>query len=71
MATGEDNMISPILRAGATSLAMPLTKLVNQTLISGKFPNYLILAEVTPIYTKRRSISKVKLQTYEHPSNNI
>ena len=57
-ATGVDNIPPKILRAGATSLAIPLTKLVNQTLISGKFPDSLKLAQVTPIYKKEDPFQK-------------
>ena len=60
-ACGPNSIPSKILKANAYILAEPLTYLINLSLIQGKFPQLLKLADVCPIYKKN---DKNKCENY-------
>ena len=51
-ATGLDNLPAKFIRDGAKHLAPPLTHIINLSLLSGKVPDELKSARVSPIYKK-------------------
>ena len=49
---GIDNISSILLKASVNVIAKPLTSIINQSLLSGKFPQKLKIAKVIPIHKK-------------------
>ncbi|KAI0238435.1 hypothetical protein LSAT2_010850, partial [Lamellibrachia satsuma] len=49
---GIDNISSILLKASVNVIAKPLTSIINQSLLSGKFPQKLKIAKVIPVHKK-------------------
>ena len=50
--TGHDNISNKLLKFSKNMIVKPLTLIVNQTLMSGKFPSQLKLSKVKPLFKK-------------------
>ena len=59
--SGHDNLNSKFLKAIKHEIKEPLSKLINQSLTSGIFPDVFKMAEVVPIYKNK---SRDELQNY-------
>ena len=59
---GPDCVTSEILKLGAKVLAMPLTYIINSSILSGKYPTNWKLAKVVPLYKKgdRKSLKNYR-----------
>ena len=58
---GPDNIPIRMLKAGLPILSLILTKLINECILSGIFPQSLKLARVTPLY---KGVSKDSANCY-------
>ena len=52
-ATGLDGLPAKFLKDGASTIAKPLTHIINMSIISGQFPKELKCAKIVPIYKKK------------------
>ena len=53
--TGHDGISVKLLKAIAPGIIHPLTTIINQSLMTGKFPDNLKIAKVIPLYKKENS----------------
>ena len=49
-ATGIDGVSAKLLKDGATAIAVPITHIMNLSIISGIFPSKWKIAKVTPLF---------------------
>ena len=49
---GHDGISSQVLKIGAKILVIPLTFIINSSILTGKFPTNWKIAKVTPLYKK-------------------
>ena len=49
---GHDGISSQVLKIGAKILVIPLTYIINTSILTGKFPTNWKIAKVTPLYKK-------------------
>ena len=52
-ATGLDGLPAKFLKDGASTIAKPLTHIINMSITSGQFPKELKCAKIVPIYKKK------------------
>ena len=55
-ATGYDGISAKLLKLAKPSIVVPVTDLVNTSLLTSKFPDSLKIAQVAPIHKKRTAL---------------
>ena len=50
--TGVDNLPAKIIKAGASVQCFPVTSIFNKCIAQAKFPDHIMLAQVSPVFKK-------------------